>query len=53
MVKIQRRIHFGIFPKITVFFLLPISIANKFKIDLVLDLSKSKFADFNILAKLF
>jgi hypothetical protein len=47
MIKIQRHAHSGLFPKITDFadfsFL-------KFKIDLELDLSKSKFDDFNILA---
>jgi len=47
MIKIQRHAHFGFFEKITDFsdfsFL-------QFKLDLELDLSKSEFADFNILA---
>jgi hypothetical protein len=53
MVKIQRRAYYGIFLKITDFckFLFPA--ANKFKINLEMDLSKSEFADFNILANLF
>jgi hypothetical protein len=46
MIKIQRRAHSGFFPKITNFtdfyFL-------KLKIDLELNLSKSKFADFVII----
>jgi len=46
MIKLQRRAHSGFFPKITNFddfsFL-------KFKIDLELNLSKSKFEDFIII----
>jgi hypothetical protein len=49
MVKIQRRAPSGIFSKITNFCRLLFSAANKFKIDLEFDLSKSEFADFNIL----
>jgi hypothetical protein len=53
MVKIQRCAHSEIFPKITDFCRFLFSAANKFKIDLELDLSKIEFADFNILADLF
>jgi hypothetical protein len=52
MVKIQRRAHSGIFLKITDFCRFLFSRTNKFKIDLELDLSKSEFADFNILVDL-
>jgi hypothetical protein len=48
MIKIYRRAHSGFFPKI-------IDFANfsflKFKIDLELNLSKSKFADFVLILK--
>jgi hypothetical protein len=52
MVKIQKCAHSEIFLKITDFCQYLFSAANKFKIDLELNLSKSEFVDFNILADL-
>jgi hypothetical protein len=50
MIKIQRRAHSGLFPKITDFADLSFL---KFKNDLELNLSKSKFADFVIILKFY
>jgi hypothetical protein len=53
MVKIKRCSHSGIFPKIADFCRFLFSATNKFKIDLELDICKSEFPNFNILADLF